>query len=171
MRELAQWSYTLGENIGDDAAKHRHFVQGAIDRGHAELMVSRLEEAWDTILSKVAAYTVSSGCGCGNVECVCEGDRLYQGDDIEQYDGLFEDDAFEVTLSFPDNTHPDLGKKIASLMKRYLVLQGRAEWERLTHQDENDCASDLLSAQTLQRLKIAITMRTTTSKIRHYGYR
>lgn len=158
--KVAQWSYTLGENIGDDAAKHRHFVQGALDRGHSALIEARLDEAWSVLLGKMSAYTVRR---CDVCHVTPLGGDAASSDDMGDW---------RVTLEFPDDTYPDLGDIIRSLCERYLSLQARAEWERLTHQDENDCISDALSEQTLRRLKVAINARTRTHKLRaSYGYR
>lgn len=156
--KVSQWSYALGENIGDDAVKRRHFVQGALDRGHASLIEARLDEAWSVLLMRLSAYTVPR----------CEACHSTPTGDGEQAGDLPD---WTVSLSFPDDTYPDLGDNIRRLCERYLTLQARAEWERLTHQDENDCVSEAQSEQTLRRLKVVINARSKTHKLRNYGWR
>ncbi len=161
LRETDKWSYTVGENIPDEQAKARHFIQGATDRGHAELLRAAADDAWAELMQILSAYTVErcSRCGC-NEPCGTDATPV-------ETDG---DGAFSVTLHMPDNTYPDIAQAIRRNCFRYLALKMRAEWERLTRQDP--AVSDRLAEQTARRLKVEINTRTTQQKLRNtrYGY-
>ena len=83
VKEISKWSYTIGENIGDDMAKARHFVQGASDAGHVDLLLSSADDGWSDLLQTLSAYTVDGSCGCAGCDeykCGC-GDGT--GTDVE----------------------------------------------------------------------------------------
>lgn len=171
MGEAAKWSYTIGENVGDDAMKARHFVQGATDAGHRDLLKAAMDDAWAEVLQVLMAYTIERGCGCGCEDCQCKADNP-SGDssETETFDTQWCAD-YEATLTFPDNTYPTLGQNIARLVRRYMTMKMRAEWENLTRQ--NSQVSEAQAEQAIRRLKVEVSTRTTVGKTKgawRYGY-
>lgn len=167
MGEVAKWSYTIGENVGDDNVKFRHFIQGAADSGHADLLRSVSDDAWSELLRVLSAYTVDGSCGCeGCTEYRCGCGDGSGTDKVNYEDGLGTDMCadYHVTLFFPDNTYPTLPSNIARLAKRYISLRIRAEWQTLTGQ-----SSELMLAEServIRRLIAEISTRTTVGKVK-----
>lgn len=172
LSEVAKWSYTIGENIGDEQAKARHFVQGATDNGHRALLRSSADDAWAELLQVLSAYTVDGQCDCGcDYKCGC-GDGT--GVDMFNYDqaenGLWLND-YRVRLWFPDNTYPNIEHNIQTLCYRYMIAKMRSEWEYLTHQDRS--VSEAEAERAVRRLKVEISTRTTRQRVKgswRYGY-
>ena len=162
--ELAKWSHTVGENIGDDMAKARHFVQGLRDEGHIDLIYAAVDDAWSEVLQILSAYTVGTDCECADCECVeCKSD-IWGNED------LVEGGELRVVLSFPDCTYPALGRNVASLSRRYIVQKCRAEWERLTRQDP--IVSEREAEMCARRLRRETMLRTRPIKMKGwYGWR
>lgn len=172
MAEVAKWSYTIGENIGDDNSKARHFVQGAVDPGHRDLMKSAADTAWADVLQVLSAYTVDGQCGCGcDYKCGChDGRGTDASNEVEDFDTEW-CAGYEVTLWFPDNTYASLVTNIPRLVRRYILTKMRAEWEVLTKQDSQ--ISEVQAEQAIRRLKVEINTRTTVGKTKgrwYYGY-
>lgn len=177
LRQIAKTAYTIGENMTDDEAKMRHFIQGATDEGHIDLIRDRMDEAWSRILMVLAAYTIRNPrYDCGAQEaCVCTN---YEGDDTtETLSNEDERDRYEVTLYFPVNTYPDLGDRLVTLMSRYLVLCGKAEWQSITKQahsvgrgyGQDYTISEAHALRVLARIKHTATMRTTNARLKKYN--
>ena len=177
MAEVAKWSYTIGENIGDENSKARHFVQGATDPGHDALLKSAADTAWAEVLQVMSAYTVDGQCGCGcgddccGYKCGCGDGRGTDGsNEVEAFDTEWCAD-YEVVLWFPDNTYASLVTNIPRLVRRYISMKMRAEWEVLTKQDSS--ISELQAEQAIRRLKVEINTRTTVGRTKgrwYYGY-
>lgn len=163
MAEAAKWSYTIGESVGDDAVKSRHLLQGATDDGHRDLLKAAMDDAWAEVLQVLMAYTVADSCGCGCDGCQCGRATAGATTGDETYDTQWCAD-YEVTLTFPDNTYPTLGQNIARLVRRYMTLKMRAEWETLTRQSSQ--VSEAQAEQTIRRLKVEVSTRTTVGKTR-----
>ena len=145
--EIAKWAHTIGENIDDQHPKQRHFVQGAADKGHIDVLMDTADDAWSDFLQIVAAYTTPRcQCGCNQPD----------GDGQQATDG------YSVTLYLPDNTYPNTGQNVQRLARRLVTLRARAEWERLTMRDpaQSDAAAELAA----RRIKAEISIRTTQQK-------
>lgn len=164
MMETAKWGYTVGENIGDDAAKQRYLVQGPTDPGHADLIRTAFDDAWAELLQILQAYVSYNECECG-CDC-CEGKPKGDNGDGD-YDSK-ECDDFTVVLYFPDNTRPTLPANIGRLARRYMLMKARAEWENLTRQDPS--LSNSMAEMTARRLKVEIISRTTVGKLKKWNY-
>lgn len=159
MLEVARYAYTVGENIADDAAKMRHFIQGATDSGHLELLRARLDEAWLDLSHTLEAYTVEPqpGCLCG---CAVKADT---------YEALSDGGAdYVIRLHFPDDTYPHLGRSLMQCMRRYLASCVKAEWDGLTGRDAS--LSEMNADKALQRLRVLISSRTTVGRVKPYDY-
>lgn len=170
LKEVAKWGYTVGENLGDDMAKHRHFVQGPTDRGHVDLVKSAMDDAWAEILQMLAVYTYGEKCQCGCDDCHCSdlsGNDNYDTESDMDFDSD-ECAEYKVVLSFPDNTAPTLAANIGRLCRRYLLMRARAEWEVLTRQDPS--YSNATAENAIRRLKVEITNRTTGLKMKKWNY-
>lgn len=163
MQETAKWGYTIGENIGDDAAKQRHFVQGPTDPGHSTLIKTAFDDAWAELLQILSAYTHYSDCECGCDDCTCtkteNGEEFF---DTEEYAD------YGVVLYFPNNTIPTLSANIGRLCKRYMLMKARAEWETDTHQDPS--LSERTAEMVARRLKVEISQRTNVGKLKRWNY-
>lgn len=170
MREAAKWSYTIGESIPDEQAKIRHFVQGAADRGHIDLLRAAADSAWSELVQTLSAYTVDGSCGCeGCTEYRCGCGDGQGTDPINAIMGgkqMFGN--YTITLFMPDNTYPLIGENIRRLCFRYLTLSIRSEWERLTKQDGDVSARE--AEMVIRRLKVEIATRTTRQKLTRYNY-
>lgn len=172
MGEVAKWSYTIGENIGDDNSKARHFVQGAIDPGHRDLLKSALDTAWADVVQVLSAYTVDGQCGCGcDYKCGChDGQGTDPTNELDRFDTDWCAD-YELRLHFPDNTYPQIVANVPRLVRRYLSLKMRAEWESLINQSNR--LSEVEAEQVIRRLKVEVNTRTTVGKTKgrwYYGY-
>lgn len=177
LKQLAKISYTIGENMGDDEAKMRHFIQGATDEGHLDIILDRMDEAWTDIMKVLGGYTIREGrfpCGAQQA-CVCTN---WGAESAEERSNEDEKTRYEVTLWFPDNTFPDLGERLVTLMGRYLVLNGRAEWQTITRQThsigrgygQDYTISEARAAKVLTQIKVTATMRTTNGRIKGFQY-
>ena len=163
MSESSKWSYTIGERLGDESAKSRHFVQGATDAGHRDLLLSACDAAWSELLQVLSAYTVDGQCGCGcDYKCGC-GD----GRGVDRVnEGVVDEECgdYRVVLWFPDNTYPALFDNVRRLCRRYLTMKMRSEWELLTGQ--SPVVSDQIAEQSIRRLKVEINTRTTPGRVK-----
>lgn len=167
MQQIAKWSYTVGENIGDDAAKQRHFVQGATDAGHNDLLKAELDQAWVDMLDTVSAYldTHECACGCSDDGCNCstsnditsEDNAVAGGDNTEVHD-------YKCTLYFPDGVYDGLAYRIVGCMRSYMVSKCRAEWCRLTRQDPS--ADEYKADRAKARLRVTISTRKNVGRVR-----
>ena len=173
MAETSKWGYTVGENIQDEMAKHRHFVQGVTDAGHDELMKAAADNAWADVLQVLSAYTVDGQCACGcDYKCGC-GDGLGTSD-VNEETGMYDPECcydYSVMLFFPDNTYPSIGGNVSRLVRRYITCKMRSEWEYLTRQDSSRSEADAETA--IRRLKVEINTRTTKQRVKgswRYGY-
>jgi len=186
MLEMARFAYTIGENIGDDQAKMRHFIQGLMDKGHGELVKQRIDQAWTDVLDTVSAYLVShickcncdwckahrGDCGCdcdsctgansdsNDCTCGCSGSATTEEDYLYRLDRWAWSD-YVMVLHFPENTYPELGRRIATSARSYMCYQGRAEWETLTGRDS--AKSELQAERAKNRLRVTIHARTTVA--------
>lgn len=165
MMETSKWGYTVGENIGDDAAKQRYFIQGPTDAGHADLIRTAFDDAWAELLQILSAYLSVNECECGCVDCACA--VPVSENESGGYDSS-ECDDFSAVLYFPDNTRPTLAANIGRLARRYMLMKARAEWETVTRQDPSLSAST--AEMTARRLKVEITGRTTVGKLKKWNY-
>lgn len=165
MQESAKWSYTLGENVGDEESKRRHFVQGSNDSGHRDLLKSAADDAWAELLQVLSAYTVDGQCGCGcDYKCGCnDGQGTDPANEESGYDTQWCGD-YQVMLWFPENTYPSLGSNVARLSRRYVTSKMRSEWEYLTRQDNS--RSEAEAERAIRRLKVEINTRTTPQKVK-----
>ena len=178
VRQLAKVVYTIGENMTDDEAKMRHFIQGATDEGHLDIVLSRMDEAWDNVLQTLAAFTIRNPrFPCGAQEaCCCT--NWSKEDTSESASNEDEKVRYEVTLWFPQNTFPDLGSRLVTLIERYLVLNGKAEWQAITRQThsigrgygQDYTISESQAARVLAQIRVAANMRTTNARTKSYGY-
>lgn len=177
LKQIAKTVYTIGENMGDDEAKMRHFIQGATDEGHIDLILDRMDEAWTDILNTLSAFTIEDGrfpCGAQQACCCTNWDDASE----EERSSEEEDVRYEVDLWFPNNTFPDLGRQLLRLMSRYLVLQAKAEWQAITRQThsigrgygQDYTISEGRAAQILAKIKVTANMRTTNARTKAYGY-
>lgn len=177
MGEVAKWGYTIGENIPDEQSKARHFIQGPTDPGHHDLLKAVADDAWAECLQVMSAYTVDGQCPCGcdddccDYKCGC-GDGLGTDDanEVDSFDTQWCND-YEITLWLPDNTYPTIVTNIPRLVRRYMTMRMRAEWETLTKQDPS--ISTAQAEQAIRRLKVEISTRTTVGKTKgswRYGY-
>lgn len=177
LKQLAKTAYTIGENMGDDEAKMRHFIQGATDEGHLDIILDRMDEAWADILNVLGAYTIENPrfpCGAQQA-CCCTN----WGEESEQ-DNSNEDEKmrYEVDLWFPNNTFPNLGDQLVTLMERYLVLNGKAEWQAITRQThsigrgygQDYTISEARAAKILAQIKVTANMRTTNARLKGFQY-
>lgn len=177
LKQLAKTAYTIGENMGDDEAKMRHFIQGATDEGHIDLLLDRMDEAWADILETLSAYTIESPrFPCGAQEaCCCTNWKTGSEQENSNED---EKVRYEVTLWFPSNTFPDLGDQLVTLMGRYLVLSGKAEWQAITRQThsigrgygQDYTISEGRATKVLHQIKVTANMRTTNARLRGFQY-
>lgn len=177
LKQLAKISYTIGENMGDDEAKMRHFIQGATDEGHLDIILDRMDEAWTDILKTLSGYTIENPrFPCGAQEACC---CTNWGAESEQ-ENTNEDEKvrYEVTLWFPNNTFPNLGEQLVTLMSRYLVLNGKAEWQAITRQThsigrgygQDYTISEARAAKVLVQMKVTANMRTTNARLKGFQY-
>lgn len=157
MKSIATWSYTIGELLSDEQAKQRYIMQGATDFGHVSLIKEALDMAWVDMLDALSAYMISGSdceCGCGDANCECfsENETKYEiaGQPIELHD-------YCVTLYFPDDIYPQMGYKISTTVKQYLLMKCRAQWELLVGRSPE--ASELAAEKARARLKVTITTR------------
>ena len=177
LKQLAKTAYTIGENMGDDEAKMRHFIQGATDEGHIDLIRDRMDEAWTEILKTVTAYTIKNPrFPCGAQEaCCCTN---WSTESEEEKSNEEENVRYEVTLYFPNNTFPDLGNQLVTLMGRYLVLNGKAEWQAITRQThsigrgygQDYTISEERAMRDLAKIKSIINQRTTNARLKQFSY-
>ena len=177
LKQLAKTVYTIGENMGDDEAKMRHFIQGATDEGHLDIVLDRMDSAWSELLNKLAAYTIRNPrFPCGAQEaCVCT--NWDSEDTTESESNEDERIRYEVTLYFPQNTYPDLGQQLVRLMSRYLVLNGKAEWQAITRQThsigrgygQDYTISEAAATRILANIMTAVTIRTTNARLKPYN--
>ena len=177
LKQLAKTAYTIGENMGDDEAKMRHFIQGATDEGHLDIILDRMDEAWADILNVLGAFTIRDGrfpCGAQQA-CVCTnwGEESEEGKSNEDWKV-----RYSVDLWFPVNTFPDLGDQLVTLMGRYLVLNGKAEWQAITRQThsigrgygQDYTISEARAAKVLHQIKVTANMRTTNARLKGFQY-
>lgn len=179
MKQLAKTAYTIGENMTDDEAKLRHFIQGATDEGHIDLLRDRMDDAWAEILHIVSAYTIRNPrFPCGAQEaCTCTNWDKVDSDE-EKNSNEDERARYSVTLWFPQNTFPDLGEQLVTLFSRYLVLNGKAEWQAITKQShsigrgygQDYAVSEAAATRVLARIKTAISIRTTNARTKPFNY-
>lgn len=157
MKQIATWSYTIGELMPDEQAKQRHMVQGATDFGHVSLIKDALDMAWTDMLDTLSAYTTSHECGCGCEECDCADNA--EGESVEYQIGYDTIDIhdYNVTLYFPDDIYPQMGYKIATSVKQYMIMKCRAQWEILVGRDSS--ASEVAAERAKSRLRVAINTR------------
>lgn len=177
LRQLAKVAYTIGENMGDDEAKMRHFIQGATDEGHLDIVLERMDEAWSDILRVLAAYTIRDPrYPCGAQEaCCCTNWSIESEQENSNED---ENVRYEVTLYFPNNTFPDLGEQLVTLMGRYLVLQAKAEWQAITRQThsigrgygQDYTISEGQALRVLTKIRSVASMRTTNARLKPFEY-
>lgn len=177
LRQLAKTAYTIGENMGDDEAKMRHFIQGATDEGHLDIILDRMDEAWADILNTLSAYTLQNPrFPCGAQEACC---CTNWGAGSEQENSNEDENTrYEVTLWFPVNTFPDLGNQLVTLISRYIVLNGKAEWQAITRQThsigrgygQDYTISEDRAAKILHQIKVMANTRTTNARTKSYGY-
>lgn len=177
LKQLAKTAYTIGENMRDDDAKMRHFIQGATDEGHLDIVLDRMDEAWNDILNTLGAYTIEEGrFPCGAQEsCCCTN---WGAESEETHSNEDEKVRYEVTLWFPNNTFPDLGSQLVTLMGRYLVLNGKAEWQAITRQThsigrgygQDYTISEARAAKVLHQIKVTANMRTTNARLKGFQY-
>lgn len=157
MKNIATWSYTIGELVPDEQAKQRHFIQGATDFGHVSLIKDALDMAWVDMLDALSAYMVNGcDCGCDAESCDCGNDDgsmteyELQGEPFELHD-------YCATLYFPDDTYPNLGYKISTTVKQYILMKCRAQWETILGRDPS--MSEAAAEKARARLKVTITTR------------
>lgn len=177
LKQLEKTAYTIGENMRDDDAKMRHFIQSAVDEGHKNLILDRMDEAWADILNTLSAYTILDGrFPCGAQEpCVCTN---WDNETEESVSDEDENVRYEVDLWFPVNTFPDLGSQLMRLMSRYIILNGRAEWQAITRQThsigrgygQDFTISEGRATKLLHQIKVTANMRTTNPRTKSYGY-
>ena len=177
LRQLSKIAYTIGENMGDDEAKMRHFIQGATDEGHLDIILDRMDEAWSDILKTLSAYTIETPrfpCGAQQA-CVCtnwdaESENTHSNEDVKV--------RYEVALWFPNNTFPNLGEQLVTLMSRYLVLNGKAEWQAITRQThsigrgygQDYTISEARASKVLHQIKVTANLRTTNARLKGFNY-
>lgn len=178
LKQLAKISYTIGENMGDDEAKMRHFIQGMTDEGHLDIILDRMDEAWADILKTVTAYTIRNPrYPCGAQEaCTCTnwGDE----DTTETANDGSRKVRYTVVLYFPINTFPDLGNELVTLFSRYITLNAKAEWQAITRQThsigrgygQDYTISEAQAIKVLAKIKSVISMRTTNARLKQYKY-
>lgn len=177
LKQLAKTAYTIGENMGDDEAKMRHFIQGMTDEGHIDLILDRMDEAWADILNVLSAYTVKDGrfpCGAQQA-CVCTN---WGEESTESKSNEDENVRYEVTLYFPVNTFPDLGRQLVTLISRYITLQAKAEWQAITRQThsigrgygQDYTISEGRAGALLGKIKVTANMRTTNARLKPFNY-
>lgn len=158
LSELAKYSHTVGEQLADDAAKARHFIQSATDSGHLDLLVGRLDEAWMDLRHTLSAYTkapTNCKCGCTHEVCSCCSDDQ---DTEESADAHAWDTDYSIVLYFPTNTADGIGWDVAQCVKRYLVACARGEWEQLSGRGIGDLA-EAQAQRALSRLRVIINTR------------
>lgn len=177
LKQLAKTAYTIGENMGDDEAKMRHFIQGATDEGHLDIILDRMDEAWADILNVLGAFTIKDGrfpCGAQQA-CVCTN---WESESEEEKSNGDKKIRYSVDLWFPVNTFPDLGDQLVTLMGRYLVLNGKAEWQAITRQThsigrgygQDYTISEARAAKVLHQIKVTANMRTTNARLKGFQY-
>lgn len=178
LNQIAKTAYTIGENMRDDDAKMRHFIQGATDAGHIDLILDRMDEAWSDVLKTLMAYTIlSPRYPCGAQEaCVCT--NFDKEDTSEIASNYGHKVRYEITLYFPINTYADLGKQLVTYISRYLVLHAKAEWQAITKQThsigrgygQDYAVSETQAAKILAKIKSVASMRTTNARLKAYQY-
>jgi len=178
LKQLAKTAYTIGENMGDDEAKMRHFIQGATDEGHIDIILDRMDEAWADILNTLGAYTIENPrFPCGAQEaCTCT--NFSTAGTEETATNEDEKVRYEATLYFPVNTFPDLGSQLVKLMGRYIVLNGKAEWQAITRQThsigrgygQDYTISEAKAVKLLHQIKVTANMRTTNARLKGFSY-
>ena len=177
LKQLAKISYTIGENMRDDDAKMRHFIQGMTDEGHLDIVLERMDEAWADILKTLSGYTIKDGrypCGAQQA-CCCTNWSAESEETVSNED---EKVRYEVVLYFPNNTFPNLGEQLVTLMSRYLVLNGKAEWQAITRQThsigrgygQDYTISEARAAKVLVQIKVTAYMRTTNARLKGFDY-
>lgn len=177
LKELAKNVYTIGENMGDDEAKLRHFVQGATDEGHIDIMTARLDDAWDDVMAVLQPFTILDGrypCGAQQA-CLCTN---WDGESEESHanDDVFT--RYEATLYFPNNTFPNIGQRLVQDIHRYMLLCAKAEWQAITKQThsigrgygQDYAVSEAQATKVLAKLRVTANMRTTNARLKSYGY-
>lgn len=155
--ELARYSYTVGEQIGDDSPKVRHYIQGATDSGHIDLLLARLDEAWLDLQHTLSAYSrkpEDCKCGCNVEECDCR-HKVADTEEDATADNCTE---YTMTLYFPDRTMANLGWDIAQCVKRYMTASARSEWDLLTSRSDGTVA-EAQADRALSRLRVLINTR------------
>lgn len=177
LKQLAKTVYTIGENMRDDDAKMRHFIQSATDEGHIDLILDRMDEAWSDVLKTLTAYTLlSPRYPCGAQEaCCCTN---WDSESEETVSNEDEKVRYEITLYFPINTHSNLGTQLVTLISRFLVLHAKAEWQALTKQThsigrgygQDYAISEGHATRVISRIKSVITQRTTNARIKPFQY-
>lgn len=178
LKQVAKTAYTIGENMGDDEAKMRHFIQSATDEGHIDLLRDRMDEAWSDILKSLMAYTIlSPRYPCGAQEaCTCT--NWSDEPTTETVTNEDERVRYEITLYFPDNTFPNLGDRLLTWMQRFLVLNAKAEWQTITRQThsigrgygQDYTITEKDAANILQKIKSIAGMRTTVGRVKPFSY-
>lgn len=177
LKLLAKTVYTIGENMTDDEAKLRHFIQGATDEGHIDIVLNRMDDAWNDILGVLGGYTILDGrfpCGAQQA-CYCTN---WGNESEETVSNEDETARWEVTLWFPNNTFPNLGSRLVKLMERYLLLCGKSEWQAITKQShsigrgygQDYAVSDMQAAAVLNRIRITANARTTNARTKSFKY-
>ncbi len=155
MKQIATWSYTIGELMPDEQTKLRHTVQGATDFGHVSLIKDALDMAWVDMLDTLSAYVIDRECRCGDSECQCDSVDTVEyelcGDTLDLHD-------YDITLYFPDDIYPQMGYKVTTAVKQYLLMKCRAQWETLVGRDSS--ASEVAAERAKSRLRVAINTRT-----------
>lgn len=163
IEELSKYCYTVGEQIGDDAAKQRHFIQGGTDDGHVDLLMSSLDEAWTDVLHTVSAYTLDDLCPCRQ-ECEAA-DAMSKdiAEDLVVGTNINRCEDYTVTLHFPGNTFAGIGVETMTAIKRYMLARGKEEWDLLCGRDPR--ASEMAKERALSRLRVVISTRTSARQV------
>lgn len=177
LKQVAKTAYTIGENMRDDDAKMRHFVQSATDEGHLDLILDRMDEAWSDVLRTLMAYTIlSPRYPCGAQEaCICTNFAAESSETVSDED---EAARYEITLYFPANTFPSLGRNLVKYISRFLVIHAKAEWQALTKQThsigrgygQDYAVSETQAAKILAKIKSVASQRTTNARLMPYQY-
>lgn len=154
MKQIAIWSYTIGELMPDEQSKQRHTVQGAVDFGHVSLVKDALDMAWVDMLDTLSAYMIDRDCCCGDEDCDCgQNTTEYSlcGDTLDLHD-------YNLTLYFPDDIYPQMCYKVTTSVRQYMLMKCRAQWETLVGRDPS--ASEAAAERAKSRLRVAINTRT-----------
>ena len=164
--------------MGDDEAKMRHFVQGATDDGHIDIILDRMDEAWSDVLKTLMAYTILSPrfpCGAQEACCCTNFSKDTTGETVSNED---EKVRYEITLYFPDNTYANLGKQLVTLISRFMVTLAKAEWQAITKQThsvgrgygQDYAVSETQAMKILAKIKVTASQRTTNGRTRPFKY-